>query len=82
MGQRSRFEMSEQLLQKILEKLTVMESTMATQNDIEKLNAKLDSVHSQVAHNTEHEVIVTELSARVDELGTDVKLIKKLLTNQ
>jgi hypothetical protein len=74
--------MSEQLLQKILDKLIAIESTMATQSDVEKLGAKLDSVYAQVAHNTEHEVIVTELSSRVDELGTDMKLVKRLLTNQ
>ncbi len=44
--------MSEQLLQKILDKLIAFESTMVTQSDVEKLNAKLDSVYAQVAHNS------------------------------
>ena len=45
----------------------------------ENVNKKLDTISEQVAHNTEQYI---GLSAKVDELETDVRLIKKLLTNQ
>lgn len=45
-------------------------------------NKKLDIIYAQVAYNTEQEVKINEIAARVDQLETDVKLIKKLVSNQ
>ncbi|WP_152909002.1 hypothetical protein [Thermincola ferriacetica] len=42
----------------------------------------LDLIYAQVAYNTEQEVKINEIAARVDQLETDVKLIKKLVSNQ
>lgn len=42
----------------------------------------LDIIYAQVAYNTEQEVKINEIAARVDQIETDVKLIKKLVSNQ
>lgn len=68
--------MSDQLLIQILDKLDNMESEIRT--ELKNINAKLDSITEQVARNTEED---TGLSAKVEKLETDVRLIKKLLTN-
>ena len=48
----------------------------------EGVNKKLDIIYAQVAHNTEQEVKLNEVTTKVESLETDVKLIKKVVTNQ
>ncbi len=48
----------------------------------EGVNKKLDTIYAQVAHNTEQEVKLNEVTAKVESLETDIKLIKKVVTNQ
>jgi hypothetical protein len=55
---------------------------LATKDDIASINQKLDAIMSQVALNTEQDTAFNEVATTVQDQGTDIKLIKKLLTNQ
>ncbi|MFD2172429.1 helix-turn-helix domain-containing protein [Tumebacillus lipolyticus] len=65
--------LSPTLLLQILDKLKTIESEI--KSELSSINSKLDTIAAQVEQNT-------ELIAKVEELDTDVRLIKKLLTNQ
>jgi outer membrane murein-binding lipoprotein Lpp len=47
-----------------------------------EVNHKLDYIKEQTAANTEYQYGIKQLEAKVTELETDVKLIKKAITNQ
>ncbi|GED16953.1 hypothetical protein [Aneurinibacillus migulanus] len=46
------------------------------------LNHKLDVIREQTAANSEIHSPVTDVQKQVDDLATDVKLIKRAITNQ
>jgi hypothetical protein len=71
----------------ILEKVISIESEVKLmrtdlQTGFVGVNKKLDTIYAQVAHNTEQEVKLNEVAIKVEDLGTDVRLIKKLVSNQ
>lgn len=77
----------ENMLKMILEKLQSLEvgqhefrKEMA--ESISTLNKKLDHISEQVAQNTEYQNHVNNLSKKVQDLETDIKVIKKAITNQ
>ncbi|AGR47196.1 hypothetical protein JIMMER1_60 [Brevibacillus phage Jimmer1] len=74
--------MNEKLLKQILEELTTIKSTMATKDDVNEIKQKLDTIYTQVAHNTEQEANLNEATSKIEALETDIKLIKRVLTNQ
>ncbi|RAP29111.1 hypothetical protein C2W64_04058 [Brevibacillus laterosporus] len=74
--------MNEKLLKQILEELTIIKSTMATKDDVNEIKQKLDTIYTQVAHNTEQEANLNEATSKIEALETDIKLIKRVLTNQ
>jgi uncharacterized protein YukE len=47
-----------------------------------EVNHKLDSIKEQTAANTEYQYDIKQLEQKVSELETDMKLIKKAITNQ
>ncbi|MFC0560907.1 hypothetical protein [Halalkalibacter alkalisediminis] len=55
---------------------------MVTKQDFEQLSKKLDAVASQVAHNPEQEVILRDVSQKVKDHETDIRLIKRMMTNK
>ena len=61
-------------------RLSALETAVKT--GFEGVNKKLDTIYAQVAHNTEQEVRLNDIAARVEVLETDNKLIKKLVANQ
>lgn len=77
----------EDMLKMIIQKL---ESLEVGQQGIRKdmaegfsnLNKKLDHVSEQIAQNPEYQSHVNDLSKKVEDLETDIKLIKKAITNQ
>lgn len=70
----------EELLKEILKKLDKMDHEAESfRGEVIK---KLNTITEQVVKNTEFEVTVHELTATVQDQGTDIKLIKKLLSNQ
>lgn len=77
----------EEMLRKIITKLDTLEQgqqelKMEVRTDFEAVHKKLDIISAQVAHNTEQEVRLNDVIARVDQLETDVKVIKKAISNQ
>jgi peptidoglycan hydrolase CwlO-like protein len=47
-----------------------------------EVNYKLDYIKEQTAANTEYQYDIRQIEQKVSELETDVKLIKKAITNQ
>lgn len=70
-------QLTQQTMQQALESLT---SEM--RSGFEGVNKKLDVLYAQVAHNTEQEIRLNEVEARVKVLEKDNKLIKKVIANQ
>lgn len=52
---------------------------MATKQDIEVINKKLDGISQQVAENTEQGIALSEIRQLVASHDTDIKILKKLL---
>jgi len=50
-------------------------------SDFTRMETKLDATFEQVAMNTEFEATVRELAVCVEENTTDIKLLKKLVSN-
>jgi len=50
-------------------------------SDFARMETKLDATFEQVAMNTEFEATVRELAVCVEENTTDIKLLKKLVSN-
>ena len=50
--------------------------------EFEVVHKRLDTICAQVAHNTEQEVRLNEVIAKVEAHDTDIKLLKKLVSNQ
>jgi len=78
--------MSDEILKQLLEEMKAIRSeladvkvSMATKEDVESIHSKLDMIHQQVAANSEQ---YTDLAGRVSDHHTDIKLIKKAITNQ
>lgn len=71
----------ENLLQQILSELNEIKANMATKQDVEEIKQKLDTIYAQVAHNTEQEVKLNDVTDKVKNLETDMKLIKRMLTS-
>ena len=57
-----------------------MHYRMATK--LEQMSKKLDTVASQVAHNTEQELILKDIAQKVIDHETDIRLIKQMITNK
>ncbi len=79
--------MEKQLLHDILEELKSLnnkqESLVAEmRSGFEGVNKKLDTIYAQVAHNTEQEIKLNEVAAKIEALETDNKLIKKVVAHQ
>ncbi|WP_227939874.1 hypothetical protein [Alkalihalobacillus deserti] len=55
---------------------------VVTKQDFEQLSKKLDAIALQVAHNTEQEVILKDVSQKVRDHETDIRLIKRMMTNK
>jgi hypothetical protein len=53
---------------------------MATK--LEQMSKKLDTVASQVAYNTEQELILKDIAQKVIDHETDIRLIKQMITNK
>ncbi len=68
-----------QRLSYIEDKVTSVEDKMASKEDIQAIQSKLDVIHDQVVRNSEQS---TDLSGRVSDHETDIRLIKRVLTNQ
>ena len=66
----------EELMKQILEKLDRIESK------VDRIENKLDAVYEQTARNSELESSLNDLSSTVQDHDTDIRLIKKVLTNQ
>jgi outer membrane murein-binding lipoprotein Lpp len=47
-----------------------------------QVNHKLDTIYTQVVHNTEQEVVVSEITVKVAEHDADIKLIKRVLADK
>lgn len=77
-------EKGQQALEKGQQKLEKgqQEFRAEVRSEFEKVQRKLDTIYSQVAHNTEQEVRLNEVIARVNEHDTDIRLIKKIVSNQ
>lgn len=67
-------------LQKINNKITTLESNMNKQ--FEDIKEEIRVVKNQTAVNTEQEVMINSVKEKVSDLESDVKLIKKVITNQ
>ncbi|GAB7386440.1 hypothetical protein BSNK01_02750 [Bacillaceae bacterium] len=46
-----------------------------------ELNNKLEIIKKQTAYNTEYYYHIKQIETRIDDLETDVKMIKKLISN-
>lgn len=60
----------------------LLQNSLDAKERLVRIENKLDAVYQQVATNTEFDTVMKELAITVDEHGTDIKLIKKLLSNQ
>lgn len=74
----------EDLLNQVLSKLDQMEAAAKDRHfevnqRLDRIETKLDAVYEQVAKNSE---VDNELAATVQDHETDIRLMKKLLTNQ
>ncbi|GAE25358.1 292aa longhypothetical protein [Halalkalibacter wakoensis JCM 9140] len=49
---------------------------------IEQMSKKLDAVASQVAHNTEQELLLKDVAQKVIDHEMDIRLIKQMITNK
>jgi chromosome segregation ATPase len=47
-----------------------------------QVNHKLDTIYTQVVHNTEQEAVVSEITVKVAEHDADIKLIKRVLADK
>lgn len=70
----------EEILKKILDEIQSLGAEV--QSGFEGVNKKLDTIYAQVAHNTEQEVKLIEVVSKVEDHDTDIKLIKKVVSNQ
>ena len=80
-GQQS-LESGQQSLFKGLQSLEKAHNSLAAemQAGFDGVNKKLDTIYAEVAHNTEQEVKLNEVISKVNDLETDNKLIKKVIT--
>lgn len=58
---------------------TVKEDIQTMKEDIKRLDAKLDSVTTQVGHNTEEAVKFNYIADKVKEHDLDIKMLKKMV---
>lgn len=70
-------------LQKMNARIEQLESTTLSINDrLDRYEKKLDTIMEQTVHNAELESTLEELSTAVKANTTDIKLMKRILTNQ
>ncbi|BAU26581.1 MbeD/MobD like protein [Aneurinibacillus soli] len=77
----------EDMLKQILVEMQSMKQEMNQRFDhvdkqFDELNHKLEVIREQTASNSEMYSPVADVQKQVDELSTDVKLIKRAITNQ
>lgn len=77
----------EDMLKQILVEMQSMKQEMNQRFDhvdkqFDELNHKLEVIREQTASNSEMYSPVADVQKQVDELTTDVKLIKRAITNQ
>ncbi|MDQ0177773.1 hypothetical protein [Bacillus chungangensis] len=58
---------------------TMKEDIQTMKEDIRRLEAKLDSVTTQVGHNTEETVKINYIADKVNEHDLDIKMLKKMV---
>ncbi|GED14886.1 MbeD/MobD family mobilization/exclusion protein [Aneurinibacillus migulanus] len=77
----------EEILKQILAEMQDMKKEMNQRFDsvderFTELNHKLEVIREQTAANSEIHSPVADVQKQVDDLATDVKLIKRAITNQ
>lgn len=77
----------EDMLKQILVEMQSMKQEMNQRFDhvdkrFDELNHKLEVIREQTASNSEMYSPVADVQKQVDELATDIKLIKRAITNQ
>lgn len=74
-------------LEVILEKLNKIDAKISSglqdvKDELMEVNPKLKTIEEQTASNTEYRYEIKQIEAKVHDLETDVRLIKKAITNQ
>lgn len=71
----------------ILSKLEEMQKSFSNdihhvKSELSVINHKLDVIKEQTATNTEYQYDINQIANKVSDLETDVKIIKKAISNQ
>lgn len=67
-----------ELLELLLKKVNGIEENMATKQDVQEINRKLDAVYEQVAGLMEFKTVTAK---KIGNLAIDVKLLKKAVAD-